>query len=416
LLICDLGALTFCATKLLETGPSSHILFGFEAAILLASVLSVQALYNLHVLDGVVTLMQRIVLDKGDSNDDTDSVQENTNAENTGEEENPLGTPLVANEKKSVFRRTIQQMSFFWRDHRATATFGIELMAVAAKFLFNLLLFIVVFTIYGLPINIVRDLYIAYQKLRNRLSSFASYRRLTSNMNTRFESITTEEELEQAGRTCIICRDVMDIHGINGDCKKLPICGHGFHKHCLREWLGQQQTCPTCRADIQVNESRARAEERRRREENDNSEERNDTVISEDTDNGAAVCIPVRNNTDVAESNVTEPNQDTVCGTDIKMKGNSGVTEVKKKVHSNLIFPCLYEVVAPSGTPVVHFENRIDIVEDSGEKKKIERVVKAEALIVCTERKWYKGEGSYLKIPNGWVKESDVKRILPLVP
>jgi hypothetical protein len=28
------------------------------------------------------------------------------------------------------------------------------------------------------------------------------------------------------------------------------------HTHCLREWLVQQQTCPTCRADIAANEAR----------------------------------------------------------------------------------------------------------------------------------------------------------------
>ena len=95
------------------------------------------------------------------------------------------------------------------------------------------------------------------------------------------------------------------------------------------------------------------------------------------------------------------------------MKGDSGVTEVKKKVHTNLIFPCLYEVVAPIGTPVVHFEKRSDVVEDTSQKKKIQRVVKAQAFIACTERKWCawdEGEGSYLKIPDGWVKKNDVER------
>jgi len=65
--------------------------------------------------------------------------KKNTNAENPGQEENHLGTPRVANEKLSLFRSTIQQISFFWRDHRATETFGIEMITVAAKVLFNLL-------------------------------------------------------------------------------------------------------------------------------------------------------------------------------------------------------------------------------------------------------------------------------------
>ncbi len=72
-------------------------------------------------------------------------------------------------------------------------------------------------------------------------------------MDKRFESIKDEEELDRLGHTCIICRDSMDLLG---GCKKLPGCGHAFHTHCLRDWLVQQQTCPTCRSDIAANEAR----------------------------------------------------------------------------------------------------------------------------------------------------------------
>jgi hypothetical protein len=104
-----------------------------------------------------------------------------------------------------------------------------------------------------MPINIFREVYVAFQQLRRRLIAFNNYRRLTYNMEKRFESIKDEEELDRVGHTCIICRDHMDL---SGGCKKLPICGHAFHTHCLREWLVQQQSCPTCRADIAANEAR----------------------------------------------------------------------------------------------------------------------------------------------------------------
>ena len=79
-------------------------------------------------------------------------------------------------------------------------------------------------------------------------------------MDKRFESIKDEEELDRLGHTCIICRDQMDL---SGGCKKLPGCGHAFHAHCLREWLVQQQTCPTCRADIAANEARIKKQKAR---------------------------------------------------------------------------------------------------------------------------------------------------------
>ena len=106
---------------------------------------------------------------------------------------------------------------------------------------------------YGMPINIFREVYVSFQQLRRRLIAFNTYRRLTHNMGKRFESIKDEEELDRLGHTCIICRDSMDLLG---GCKKLPGCGHAFHTHCLRDWLVQQQTCPTCRSDIAANEAR----------------------------------------------------------------------------------------------------------------------------------------------------------------
>ena len=64
-----------------------------------------------------------------------------------------------------------------------------------------------------------------------QLLAFNTYRRLTHNMDKRFESIEDEEELDRLGHTCIICRDQIDLLG---GCKKLPGCGHAFHTHCLK--------------------------------------------------------------------------------------------------------------------------------------------------------------------------------------
>ena len=112
-----------------------------------------------------------------------------------------------------------------------------------------------------MPISIFREVYVSFQQLRRRLIAFNTYRRLTHNMEKRFESIKDEEELDRLGHTCIICRDQLDL---SGGCKKLP-CGHAFHTHCLREWLVQQQTCPTCRSDIAAGEARRKKELERER-------------------------------------------------------------------------------------------------------------------------------------------------------
>ena len=74
-----------------------------------------------------------------------------------------------------------------------------------------------------MPINLFREVYVSFQALKQRLVAFAKYRRLMASMN-RFENVT-EEELEDAGADCIICRDLMTIN----DCKKVNLLGGISH-------------------------------------------------------------------------------------------------------------------------------------------------------------------------------------------
>lgn len=386
--VLDLGGLTYCASHLLQNGPSVRMLFAFEAAILFASCMSTHGLYALHVLDGVVNILQRFTTPERLSQRDNEDVKEDETEPVVVATAESSNYTDVANEETDravltedatarnhiKYSRTIifiHRLISIWRDYRATATFIIELMAVAAKFLFTFILFIIMFTIYGLPVNIIRDLYVAYQKLRRRLSSFASFRRLTADMNTRFEAVTSQEDLDSLGHTCIICRELMTVDGINGDIKKLPGCGHAFHKHCLREWLVHQQTCPTCRADIQANEARARAEKRKK--ENEAESEHNESKATEGQD----------------ESNANESSGDE--------KGD---------------FPMLFRVSSTKTVDVVQFT-----LDETGKSLvHNERRLKPGTLLVCTEQKWwswYQGEhkegGMFLKTPDGfWIKDDEL--------
>ena len=203
----DLCALHYTAQILLASGPSVSILFAFEAAILLASAWSHLLLWHLHVFDGLLHFAHDLGSQWG------------------------------------------HKWLHTWKEHKATLTFAVELQAQAVQFLFYLSFFGFVLTYYGVPINLFREVYMSFSALKERMVAFFKYRRLMAEMN-RFAN-PTEEELDEAGRICIICRDEMTIH----DCKKLPVCGHIFHKSCLREWLTQQQTCPTCRSDIVANQA-----------------------------------------------------------------------------------------------------------------------------------------------------------------
>ena len=121
-----------------------------------------------------------------------------------------------------------------------------------------LVFFTLIITFYGLPLNIVRDVYVTARSFVTRLRALQRYTRATRNMETRYPDATPEELGSASDHTCIICREEMvlreapangeapapNAEGPNTTPKKLP-CGHIFHFHCLRSWLERQQSCPT---------------------------------------------------------------------------------------------------------------------------------------------------------------------------
>ena len=395
LLAADVAAMTYCGFTLHKQGASVHILFAFEAAILSVSAISGIASYQLHIVDGLVNILQHALDPEhhfyhtylgGATTDRPPNVQNVEDNDDSFDELQQQQQPQqdTQNSRCKIF---VDRMSNFWKDHRATFTFAIELLAKAATFLFYLLFFAIVFTYYGAPINICREVYISYQTLRRSLTSFATYCRLTNNMNERFPAVTSDEEIEESGRICIICRDRMEA----GDgCRKLPGCGHMFHKHCLREWLVQQQSCPTCRADIQAGEARARMAERLMAEEEE-EEDQETTEVVHDKEND-----------------------------EIKQDETNAHVEITYENCPKLAFPCFYRVHSEDGADVIQFNEG-----EAGEKiipQKIRTVPKGK-LIICTDMKHWmwdndsdffeEGSALMLKMPDGWVHYSDADRILP---
>uniref|UniRef100_A0A8C0JW80 E3 ubiquitin-protein ligase AMFR n=1 Tax=Canis lupus dingo TaxID=286419 RepID=A0A8C0JW80_CANLU len=58
-------------------------------------------------------------------------------------------------------------------------------------------------------------------------------------------AVATPEELAVNNDDCAICWDSMQA------ARKLP-CGHLFHNSCLRSWLEQDTSCPTCRMSLNI--------------------------------------------------------------------------------------------------------------------------------------------------------------------
>jgi len=130
----------------------------------------------------------------------------------------------------------------------------LDLIADCVKLAIYLVFFGILLTFYGLPIHIMRDLFMTARSVIKRGSALWRYRKAVEDMNKYPDA--TQEELARED-TCIICREEMrPWDPSNGAVerirpKKLP-CGHILHFGCLKSWLERQQVCPTCRSPVVV--------------------------------------------------------------------------------------------------------------------------------------------------------------------
>jgi E3 ubiquitin-protein ligase synoviolin len=355
----DIWALQFTVTDLVTAFPSVSILFAFEAAIMLVSAWSHMLLWHLHLIDSL----------------------------------------LAYGHERGV--RITMRCFHPWKEYKATLQFAVELQAQAVQFLFYTTFFAIVLTYYGMPINLFREVYMSFAALKERLTAFLKYRQLMASMN-RFKT-GTDEELDEAGRICIICRDEMT----TADCKRLPICHHLFHKSCLREWLVQQQSCPTCRSDISANEARERAQALQaqaaeQREQQEGEGEGQEQQQAADAGNGAPALPTGRR-----EEEKRPPPQRQESSASEKKVRFLETPLLKGDVLQIPCSPALYRVIRAEGAPVWA----------DGQKQKTTRTVPCGTLVICQGLELRKEENGkmtsliLIQIPDGWVAEEEVELV-----
>jgi len=211
LLAIDCRLASRAISTIMVKGPNMMIMFGFEYAILTSSMLSTIGKYTLNVIEG------------------------------------RMDEPW---ESKSIF------------------VFYLDLVTDFFKLITYVVFFAIICNFYGLPLHIIRDVYVTFRSFIQKCRDLYRYRRATRNMNELYPDATEEDLRRMSDSTCIICREDMQIavaevdpdaegpsapeqpRGRNSDIpKKLP-CGHIFHFGCLRSWLERQQSCPTCRRSV----------------------------------------------------------------------------------------------------------------------------------------------------------------------
>ncbi|KAI0979076.1 hypothetical protein GJ496_011865 [Pomphorhynchus laevis] len=182
-----LPLLSFRST--IQHGPSVQIVFGFEYAVLLISALSTAMKYCLYEID----------------------------------------------------RHSDHQ----WED-KGTFLLYADLVCGFFRVLVYSCFVVIMVKIYTVPLFIIRPMYLSLRALKKSINDVVQARRAILNLNSMYPDASEEDLNRNSDRTCIICRDEMQVNQI---CKKLP-CNHIFHRSCLRSWFQRQQTCPTCRTDI----------------------------------------------------------------------------------------------------------------------------------------------------------------------
>jgi E3 ubiquitin-protein ligase synoviolin len=135
-----------------------------------------------------------------------------------------------------------------WEGHER-AIFYLDIASDLLQSLIYILFFVVIMVKYGLPIHLLRDIYVAIHSVIKRFNDLLHYRRLVTNLDQRFPEATAQDLADN--HICVVCRSEMR-HG-HGSVKKL-LCGHMFHAHCLRGWLERGQNCPTCVAPVDRND------------------------------------------------------------------------------------------------------------------------------------------------------------------
>lgn len=145
-------------------------------------------------------------------------------------------------------------------DNKSIYIFYLELITDFVRLVTYTAFFVTILTFYGLPLHIVRDLYVTLRSFTTKCRNFMRFRQATQDMDRRYPN-ASPAELEATGdKTCIVCREDM-LHTSQplpegsppltplDNPKKLP-CGHILHFRCLRSWLERQQSCPMCRRPV----------------------------------------------------------------------------------------------------------------------------------------------------------------------
>jgi E3 ubiquitin-protein ligase synoviolin len=276
----DLTMLEYVVKQVMRMArPDMMVMFGFEFAVLSIMSISTAMRYAINLVEiGIVREQKRHRIDEIKRERVQAAVTEFQESQNGRAAVPPPSDAGEATPTATPTQHTLEQVSQEalnqpvdenevevegWED-KGRYMFYLNLATDFFKLVTYLAFFFILLVFYGLPIHILRDVFLTMRSFFKRISDFMKYRTATRDMNARYPDATAEE----IGReeVCIICREEMHpyqpvvvepgqpqprpnpvVERMRP--KKLP-CGHVLHFSCLRSWLERQQICPTCRANV----------------------------------------------------------------------------------------------------------------------------------------------------------------------
>ncbi|KAL3438677.1 hypothetical protein BDV09DRAFT_94688 [Aspergillus tetrazonus] len=248
----DIFMLKYCIDTVLEQArPDMMVMFGFEFAVLTILSTSTAARYSISLVEIYIN-RQQMKARIEERRQEIRAAREQALAEHAATEDQTANLDLPDENDINELELDIPG----WEE-KGRWVFYLDLFTDFLKLTVYLTFFAILFTFYGLPIHILRDVVVTIRSFGRRIMDFVRYRNATRDMNDRYPDASAEEVARE--EVCIICREEMT-HWQPGDRpvprvserlrpKKLP-CGHILHFSCLRSWLERQQNCPTCRRPV----------------------------------------------------------------------------------------------------------------------------------------------------------------------
>ncbi|GAB7357281.1 hypothetical protein MBLNU459_g8250t1 [Dothideomycetes sp. NU459] len=256
----DVYMLQYClGTVLNDPRPGMMVIFTFEFAILTVFSLFTLSRYVLALLEARI-LQNQTTAKIEERREEIRAERERVQQEQMTTDGVPAAAQQDLPQEDDIDENEIDVPG--WEEKRRWL-FGLELATDFVKLIIYSVFFAISLTFMGLPMHIMRDVYLTFSAFAKRIKDYGNYRRATRNMNNRYPDATAEELSNE--NTCIVCREIMapweQPYGAAGNAprsgrmneglraKKLP-CGHILHLRCLKAWLERQQACPTCRRPV----------------------------------------------------------------------------------------------------------------------------------------------------------------------